>query len=287
MMEAKPDWLKVPFNASRVDEVDNLMDGLKLNTVCHAANCPNLGECYRKQTATFMIMGTQCTRNCRFCNVTFGRPQDLDPMEPKNLAEASKKLGLSHVVITSVTRDDLPDGGAAHFAQTVEEVRKECPDTTIEVLIPDLKGDEDALNVVLAAKPDVFNHNMETIERLYSTIRPQAIYERSLAVLRYAKEQSPEIATKTGIMLGLGETQEEVEVLMDDVLATGCDILTIGQYLQPSPEHAPMVEYITPEQFDEYKRIALEKGFAYVASSPLVRSSYRAAEALNKKRVIL
>lgn len=287
MMEAKPDWLKVPFNASRVDEVDNLMDGLKLNTVCHAANCPNLGECYRKQTATFMIMGTQCTRNCRFCNVTFGRPQDLDPMEPKNLAEASKKLGLSHVVITSVTRDDLPDGGAAHFAQTVEEVRKECPDTTIEVLIPDLKGDEDALDVVLAAKPDVFNHNMETIERLYSTIRPQAIYERSLAVLRYAKEQSPEIATKTGIMLGLGETQEEVEVLMDDVLATGCDILTIGQYLQPSPEHAPMVEYITPEQFDEYKRIALEKGFAYVASSPLVRSSYRAAEALNKKRVIL
>ena len=275
----KPDWLKVQYNREAVEEVAKLMKDLKLNTVCKEANCPNLGECYKKHTATFMVMGSACTRNCRFCNVSCAKPQPLDPDEPRHLAEVAKKLALRHVVVTQVTRDDLPDGGAAHMAAVVRAVHETCPGTTVEVLISDLKGSEDALRVVLDAKPEVLNHNVEMVSRLYHDVRPQARYERSLKVLSDSKKFAPNILTKTGFMLGLGETDDEVYALMDDIRATGCDILTISQYLQPSPQHWALQRYVTPEEFARLKDIAMEKGFKFVASSPLVRSSYRAAEA--------
>ena len=275
----KPDWLKVQYNREAVEEVAKLMKELKLNTVCKEANCPNLGECYKKHTATFMVMGSACTRNCRFCNVSCAKPQPLDPDEPRHLAEVAKKLSLRHVVVTQVTRDDLPDGGAAHMAAVIRAVHDACPGTTVEVLISDLKGSEDALRVVLDAKPEVLNHNVEMVSRLYHDVRPQARYERSLKVLSDSKKFAPNILTKTGFMLGLGETDDEVYALMDDIRATGCDILTISQYLQPSPQHWALQRYVTPEEFARFKDIAMEKGFKFVASSPLVRSSYRAAEA--------
>ena len=275
----KPDWLRVQYNREAVEEVARLMKDLKLNTVCKEANCPNLGECYKKHTATFMVMGSACTRNCRFCNVSCAKPQPLDPDEPRHLAEVAKKLALRHVVVTQVTRDDLPDGGAAHMAAVVRAVHETCPGTTVEVLISDLKGSEDALRVVLDAKPEVLNHNVEMVSRLYHDVRPQARYERSLKVLSDSKKFAPNILTKTGFMLGLGETDDEVYALMDDIRATGCDILTISQYLQPSPQHWALQRYVTPEEFARFKDIAMEKGFKFVASSPLVRSSYRAAEA--------
>ena len=275
----KPDWLRVQYNREAVEEVARLMKDLKLNTVCKEANCPNLGECYKKHTATFMVMGSACTRNCRFCNVSCAKPQPLDPDEPRHLAEVAKKLALRHVVVTQVTRDDLPDGGAAHMAAVVRAVHESCPGTTVEVLISDLKGSEDALRVVLDAKPEVLNHNVEMVSRLYHDVRPQARYERSLKVLSDSKKFAPNILTKTGFMLGLGETDDEVYALMDDIRATGCDILTISQYLQPSPQHWALQRYVTPEEFARFKDIAMEKGFKFVASSPLVRSSYRAAEA--------
>ncbi len=275
----KPDWLRVQYNREAVEEVARLMKDLKLNTVCKEANCPNLGECYKKHTATFMVMGSACTRNCRFCNVSCAKPQPLDPDEPRHLAEVAKKLALRHVVVTQVTRDDLPDGGAAHMAAVVRAVHETCPGTTVEVLISDLKGSEDALRVVLDAKPEVLNHNVEMVSRLYHDVRPQARYERSLKVLSDSKKFAPNILTKTGFMLGLGETDDEVYALMDDIRATGCDILTISQYLQPSPQHWALQRYVTPEEFARLKDIAMEKGFKFVASSPLVRSSYRAAEA--------
>ena len=278
--QKKPDWLKVSYNQEAVEEIAQLMKDLKLNTVCKEANCPNLGECYRKHTATFMVMGSHCTRNCRFCNVTCGKPQPLDPQEPEHVAEVAKKLGLRHVVVTQVTRDDLPDGGAAHMAATVRAIKAACPNTTVEVLISDLKGSESALQTVLDAQPDVMNHNVEMVKELYSSVRPQAIYERSLKVLSDSKRLAPHILTKTGFMLGLGETDAQVEVLMDDIRATGCDILTISQYLQPTAAHWPLDRYVTPDEFARFKDIALQKGFRFVASSPLVRSSYRAAEAL-------
>ena len=278
--QKKPDWLKVSYNQEAVEEIAQLMKDLKLNTVCKEANCPNLGECYRKHTATFMVMGSHCTRNCRFCNVTCGKPQPLDPQEPEHVAEMAKKLGLRHVVVTQVTRDDLPDGGAAHMAATVRAIKAACPNTTVEVLISDLKGSESALQTVLDAQPDVMNHNVEMVKELYSSVRPQAIYERSLKVLSDSKRLAPHILTKTGFMLGLGETDAQVEVLMDDIRATGCDILTISQYLQPTAAHWPLDRYVTPDEFARFKDIALQKGFRFVASSPLVRSSYRAAEAL-------
>ncbi len=284
-MQKKPDWLKVKYNKDAVDEMSKLMKELKLNTVCKEASCPNMGECYSNSTATFMIMGSDCTRNCRFCNVTCATPIQLDPDEPKNVAEAAKKLDLRHTVITQVTRDDLADGGAAHMAATVLAVKASCPDITVEVLISDLRGNEDALKTVLQAEPDVMNHNMETVSSLYSKIRPQARYERSLKVLSDSKRFAPDILTKTGFMIGLGESREQVEELMDDVLATGCDILTISQYLQPSNEHWPVERYVTPEEFDSLKETALQKGFSYVVSSPLVRSSYKAAEALDAIRI--
>lgn len=280
ILKKKPEWLKVRFNQDAVNEVAELMGDLKLTTVCKEANCPNLGECYRKHTSTFMILGSVCTRNCRFCNVTTGRPEKPDPEEPMNVALACKKLGLKHVVITCSTRDDLEDGGAEQFAKTVRAIREICPETTIETLISDMKMNTDALDVVINSHPEVINHNVETVKRLQKTIRPQAGYERSLDVLRYVKKKDPSILTKTGFMVGLGETDEEIYSLMDDILKTGCDILTIGQYLQPSPSHHELDRYATPEDFKRYKETALSKGFRHVASAPLARSSYKAWEVL-------
>ena len=279
-MSKKPDWLKVRFNQEAVDEVAALMRDLKLTTVCREANCPNLGECYRKHTATFMILGEICTRNCRFCNVTTGKPLPPDPEEPENVALAAQALKLRHVVLTCATRDDLPDGGAEHFARTVRAIREKCPTATVETLISDMKMNTAALDTVIAAHPEVLNHNVETVKELQSVIRPQARYERSLDVLRYCKQKDPTILTKTGFMVGLGETDEQIDRLMDDILATGCDILTIGQYLQPSPNHHPLARYVTPEEFARYKETALRKGFRHVASAPLARSSYKAWEVL-------
>ena len=280
----KPDWFKVAYD-SEVGSIGKMMEDNSLHTVCKEANCPNRGECYKKRTVTFMIMGNQCSRNCKFCNVTNGIPTDLDLMEPLNVAKSAKKLNLKHVVITSVTRDDLEDGGANHFAKTIEELKKLNPEVTVEVLIPDLKGEEKNLDIIINAKPDVINHNMETIERLYEKVRPEAIYKRSLYVLKYVKENAPEILTKTGIMVGLGEKDEEVYKVMNDVLEVGCDIFTIGQYLQPSRKHVDVEEYVSLEKFEEYRQIGIKKGFRFIASSPLVRSSYKAAEALESKVV--
>ncbi len=279
-MERKPEWLRVRYNQEAVAEVAQLLGQLKLNTVCKEANCPNLGECYRKHTATFMILGSQCTRNCRFCNVTPGHPLPPDPDEPENVAAAAKELGLRHVVLTCPTRDDLPDGGAEQFAKTVRAIRAACPGVTVETLISDMKMDTAALDVVIEARPEVLNHNVETVQALQKAVRPQADYRRSLSVLSYCKEKAPSLLTKTGFMVGLGETEEQIGQLMDDVLAAGCDILTIGQYLQPTPEHYPLARYATPEDFARYKEMALAKGFRYVASAPLARSSYKAWEAL-------
>ena len=279
-MERKPEWLRVRYNQEAVAEVAQLLGELRLNTVCKEANCPNLGECYRKHTATFMILGSQCTRNCRFCSVTPGHPQPPDPEEPENVAAAAKKLGLRHVVLTCPTRDDLPDGGAEQFAQTVRAIRRACPGATVETLISDMQMNTAALDAVIEARPEVLNHNVETVRALQEAVRPQADYERSLAVLRYCKEKDAALLTKTGFMVGLGETEEQIGELMDDVLAAGCDILTIGQYLQPSPEHYPLDRYAMPEDFARYKAMALDKGFRYVASAPLARSSYKAWEAL-------
>ena len=279
-MERKPEWLRVRYNQEAVSEVAQLLGQLKLNTVCKEASCPNLGECYRKHTATFMILGSQCTRNCRFCNVTPGHPLPPDPDEPENVAAAAKKLGLRHVVLTCPTRDDLPDGGAEQFAKTVRAIRAACPGVTVETLISDMKMDTAALDVVIEARPEVLNHNVETVQALQKAVRPQADYRRSLSVLSYCKEKAPSLLTKTGFMVGLGETEEQIGQLMDDVLAVGCDILTIGQYLQPTPEHYPLARYATPEDFARYKEMALAKGFRYVASAPLARSSYKAWEAL-------
>ena len=280
MMERKPEWLKVRYNQEAVSEVAELMRELNLNTVCREANCPNLGECYRKHTSTFLILGSVCTRNCRFCNVTTGKPQPLDPDEPMNVAVAAKKLKLRHVVLTCSTRDDLPDGGAEQFARTVRAIRELCPGTTVETLISDMRMNTDALDTVIAAHPEVLNHNVETVRELQHAVRPQAGYERSLSVLRYCKEKDPTLLVKTGFMVGLGETEEQIDRLMDDILETGCDILTIGQYLQPSAKHYPLARYATPEDFARYKEMALQKGFRHVASAPLARSSYRAWEAL-------
>lgn len=280
MTERKPEWLRVRYNQDAVNEVAELMRELNLNTVCREANCPNLGECYRKHTSTFLILGSVCTRNCRFCNVTTGKPQPLDPDEPMNVAIAAKKLKLRHVVLTCSTRDDLPDGGAEQFAKTVRAIRELCPGTTVETLISDMKMNTDALDTVIAAHPEVLNHNVETVRELQRAVRPQAGYERSLSVLRYCKQKEPTLLVKTGFMVGLGETDEQIDRLMDDILETGCDILTIGQYLQPSAKHYPLARYATPEDFARYKEMALKKGFRHVASAPLARSSYKAWEVL-------
>ncbi|MDR2505060.1 MAG: lipoyl synthase [Oscillospiraceae bacterium] len=282
-MQRKPDWLRRPFVWDPNQRtVEGILKELNLNTVCGEANCPNYGECFANKTATFMILGTRCTRGCRFCNVSHGAPDDVDPNEPRNIALAVAKLGLKYVVVTSVTRDDLADGGASHFAETIRAIRQTCPNTAIEVLIPDFKGDTDALKIVTDARPDVISHNMETVKRLYDTVRPEAVYERSLSVLLNIKRLNPNVKSKTGIMVGLGESEEEVLELLNDLRRVGCELLTIGQYLAPSANHHPVIEYIHPDRFAEYAKAAYARGFSFVASAPYVRSSYRAAEAMNE-----
>ncbi len=254
----------------------------RLVSVCEEARCPNKEYCFAKPTATFMILGDVCTRNCAFCAVACGTPLAVNAAEPHLIAEAACELGLKYVVITSVTRDDLPDGGAAHFANVIGALRDRLPDVGIEVLTPDFKGDADAIKSVIRARPDVFNHNMETVKRLYGAIRPQADYERSLEVFRKAKEIAPDIRTKSGLMLGLGEAIKEVMELLRDLRSVGCDLLTIGQYLRPAKKNLPVVEYITPQVFEGLKDKALQIGFSFVASGPLVRSSMNAEEMYNR-----
>jgi lipoyl synthase len=275
----KPPWLRVraggspAFNATQA-----IVREGGLHTVCEEARCPNIGECWQKRHATMMIMGGICTRACAFCNVATGLPKPLDAGEPQRVGEAVARLGLEHVVITSVDRDDLPDGGAAHFAAVIASIRKTCPKTTIEVLTPDFLRKPGALEVVIAARPDVFNHNLETVPGLYLAIRPGARYYHSLRLLERAKELDPTIFTKSGIMVGLGETREAVLQLMDDLRSANVDFLTIGQYLQPTRRHAAIARYVTPEEFDGYARTARAKGFLLVAASPLTRSSYHAGD---------
>lgn len=262
---------------------DRLLDDLELNTVCRGARCPNIFECYARRTATFLVMGNVCTRGCRFCAILGGRPGPLDEGEPLRVAEASKRLGLRHVVITSVTRDDLPNGGAEHFARTIRAV-KNVLDCTVEVLTPDFKGDSHALETVLNAGPDVFNHNVETVPRIYSEVRPGADYERSLELLRRAAQERPDIFTKSGIMLGLGETDEEIKRTLLDIRETGCRIVTIGQYLCPGEDHFPTARYYTPDEFDNWKGVSEDMGFDQAHSGPFVRSSYMADTVLKKSK---
>ena len=278
-MKEKPDWLKKKLNAdrSKLSEIKVMLRSLRLHTVCEEARCPNIGECFASRTATFMILGNICTRNCRFCAVSKGIPGSPDPKEPENISHAVHLLQLRHAVITSVTRDDLNDGGASQFVDVVRELRKNCPDTTIELLIPDLNGNWKALERIVREHPDVLNHNVETVPSLYVSVRPGATYDRSIGLLRRVKEIDSSIITKSGIMVGLGESEDEVKSVIDDLIGAGCRMLTIGQYLQPSHKHLPVVEYITPEQFESYKIFALERGLSFVASGPLVRSSYHAA----------
>jgi lipoic acid synthetase len=278
----KPDWLRIKVQSGgNLADVEAMLRRLSLHTVCEEANCPNRMECFGRRTSTFMILGGRCTRNCTFCNVQKGAPEPVDALEPRHAAEAVRELGLKHVVVTSVTRDDLPDGGAGHFAQTIREIRTIAPGTTIEVLIPDFQGRLPALEAVLEAGPDVLNHNVETVPRLYPEVRPMADYARSLELLRRAKAHGkPGMHTKSGMMLGLGETKEEVLQSMRDLREAGCDFLTLGQYLAPSKAHHPVVEYVHPDVFGEYKVLGEEMGFGFVASAPLVRSSYMAERAL-------
>ncbi|MDQ4077072.1 MAG: lipoyl synthase [Chloroflexota bacterium] len=281
----KPPWLKVRAPGGRsYREVFKLIEENSLHTVCAEAHCPNIGECWENRTATFMLLGDTCTRGCRFCAVTKGRPvADLDWDEPERCAHAIQTLGLRHAVVTSVNRDDQPDGGAIIFALMIRRVRDLCPDTRIEVLTPDFMGDWKAVRTVAEAGPDIFNHNTETVPRLYSRVRPKAKFDQSLRVLRWAKEMGPEgMMTKSGIMVGLGESVEEVVEVMEALRSVDCDIMTIGQYLRPSPWHLPVVRYVRPEEFAEWKRIGLELGFKHVESGPLVRSSYHAHEQTNE-----
>ncbi|QQE63528.1 lipoyl synthase [Leptolyngbya sp. BL0902] len=279
-MAVKPDWLRVKAPQwERVGAVKAILQDLGLNTVCEEASCPNIGECFQAGTATFLIMGPACTRACPYCDIDFEKkPQALDPTEPLRLAESVRRMGLSHVVITSVNRDDLADGGASQFVACIEAVRRESPKTTIEVLIPDLCGNWDALATILSAQPEVLNHNTETVPRLYRRVRPQGDYQRSLELLRRTRELAPSVYTKSGLMAGLGETDVEVQQVMDDLRAVDCDILTLGQYLQPGPKHLPVVDFITPDQFNTWREVGEAKGFLQVVSSPLTRSSYHAGE---------
>jgi lipoyl synthase len=273
----KPEWIraKAPQSQGYHDTYD-LMRKLNLNTVCEEAACPNIGECWAKKHATVMILGSVCTRACAFCNIATGRPDKLDPHEPDHVAEAVSKLGLKHVVITSVDRDDLEDGGANHFASTILAIKKKSPNTTIEVLTPDFLRKEGALEIVVEAAPDVFNHNLETVSRLYATVRPGARYFHSLKLLDRVKELNKSIFTKSGVMVGLGETKTEIYQVMDDLRSASVDFLTIGQYLQPTPKHHPLDRYVDPEEFKNYEKMAYGKGFLVVAASPMTRSSYHA-----------
>ncbi len=276
--QRKPEWIRVKAPTSKgYGETRDLMRGLGLNTVCEEAACPNIGECWTKKHATVMILGDVCTRACAFCNVKTGMPRKVDLAEPENVAEAAAKLGLEHIVITSVDRDDLSDGGASQFVKVIEALRRTTPNTTIEILTPDFRGKmQAAVEAIVAAGPDVYNHNLETVPRLYPTIRPGARYYASLRLLEEVKRHSPTVFTKSGIMLGLGEERLEVHQVMDDMRSAGIDFLTMGQYLQPTPKHTRVIEFVTPQAFAAYGAIARAKGFLQVASSPLTRSSYHA-----------
>ena len=277
----KPEWLKISIGANeRYTETKRIVENHCLHTICSSGRCPNLGECWGKGTATFMIGGDICTRSCKFCNTQTGRPLPLDADEPTHVAESIALMKLSHAVVTSVDRDDLPDLGAGHWARTITEIKRINPDTTIEVLIPDFQGRMELVDKIIAANPEIISHNMETVRRISPLVRSAADYETSLQVIRRIAESG--ITAKSGIMVGLGETPSEVEELMDDLLATGCSILTIGQYLQPTRRHYPVEEYVTPEQFAQYQQTGLEKGFEQVESAPLVRSSYHAEKHIKK-----
>lgn len=271
----RPDWLKVKLpSGDNYTELKNLMRRQKLHTVCEEARCPNMAECWNAKSATFMILGDTCTRSCGFCNVKLGIPNELDLNEPRRVADSVKELNLKHVVITSVNRDELKDGGAFIFSECVRLIREEMPETTVEILIPDFRGVEEAFEIIMKNPPDILNHNLETIPRLYKVVRPQAKYYRSLRLIRWFKEKG--LKTKSGIMVGIGETPDEVLELMYDLVEHGCDIMTIGQYLQPTKQHLPVDRFVTPEEFAMYKEEGLKKGFKIVESSPLVRSSYHA-----------
>jgi lipoic acid synthetase len=276
----KPPWLKrrIPSGAT-YQEIRGLIQKTHLHTVCQEACCPNLGECFSQGTATFLILGDRCTRDCRFCAVAHGSTEPPDPEEPLRVAEAVEQMKLRYAVVTSVTRDDLKDGGAFVFAETIRKIREKTPETRVEVLIPDFRGDLNSLKTVMEARPDVLNHNVETVPRLYASVRPQAVYQRSIDLLRNAHRLDPSIPTKSGLMLGLGEQPEEVVQVLRDLLDAGCRILTLGQYLQPSSEHLPVERFVTPEEFQGWRKKALEMGFREVASGPFVRSSYHANEA--------
>lgn len=278
--QRKPDWIRVKAPVSKgYHETRKLMRDLGLHTVCEEAACPNIGECWTKKHATVMILGDVCTRACAFCNVKTGMPRTVDPMEPENTAIAAGQMGLSHIVITSVDRDDLPDGGAGQFVKVIKALRRETPDTTIEILTPDFRGKmRAAVEAICEAGPDVYNHNLETVPRLYPTIRPGARYYASLRLLEEVKAHDPLIFTKSGIMLGLGEQRLEVHQVMDDMRSADVDFITMGQYLQPTPKHAKVEDFVTPQAFDAFGSIARAKGFLQVASSPLTRSSYHAGD---------
>jgi lipoyl synthase len=277
----RPEWLRVRLPVGKnVEELKTLMRSKALHTVCEEARCPNMGECWAHRTATFMILGSVCTRSCGFCAVATGRPMAIDWEEPRRVAEAVTQMGLQHVVVTMVNRDELHDGGATLVAATIRWIRRLNPDCAVEVLTSDFKGSREALKVVMDARPTVFNHNIETVPRLYRQVRPQAVYERSLDVLTWAKEMRPETPNKTGFMLGLGETREEVLATLRDLKERDIDIVTIGQYLRPTPQHLPIVRYATPDEFREYARLGKEMGLRHVESGPLVRSSYHAWDQL-------
>jgi lipoic acid synthetase len=279
----RPDWLRVRFpQGPNYSELRTLMREQRLNTICEEAMCPNIGECWENRTATFLILGEVCTRNCGFCSVITGRPEGLDTDEPRRLVEAVEKIGLRHIVITSVTRDDLPNGGAEIFAETIRLLRERVPNCGIEVLIPDFMGNWDALRIVMDAKPDILNHNMETVPRLYGRVRPKAIYTQSLELLKRAKDLAPDVASKSGLMAGLGEERDELLKVFADLRASDVDVLTVGQYLRPTMKHLPVERYVAPEEFAELKVIAQNLGFKHVESGPLVRSSYHAHEQVTK-----
>jgi lipoic acid synthetase len=280
-LKRRPDWLRVRVpTGENYEELRSLMRGKALHTVCEEARCPNIAECWSHRTATFMILGSVCTRSCGFCAVATGRPQPVDWEEPRRVAEAVAQMGLKHVVVTMVNRDELREGGATLFAATIRWIRRANPDCAVEVLASDFKGNRDALTALMDARPDVFSHNVETVPRLYKRVRPQAIYTRSLDVLSWAKEMRPDAPTKTGFMLGLGETREEVLALLRDLRERQVDLVTIGQYLRPTAEHLPIERYVTPDEFREYAREGMAMGFRHVESGPLVRSSYHAWDQL-------
>jgi len=284
-LQRKPPWIRVKAPTSQgYHDTRRLMRAKRLHTVCEEAACPNIGECWQQGHATVMILGDTCTRACAFCNVKTGLPRPVDPDEPRHLAEALGDLGLKHIVITSVDRDDLPDGGAFQFVRCIEAIRASSPDTTIEILTPDFLRKPDALAPIVAARPDVYNHNLETVPRLYRTVRPGARYYHSLRLLDQVKEQDPSLFTKSGLMVGLGEEKREIYQVMDDMRSAGVDFITIGQYLQPSPRHHPVARFVPPEEFEELARMARAKGFLMVAASPLTRSSYHAGDDFERLR---